>query len=1123
MKHPLRIFIVLLALLVVTLVVMAPVGAATGDPVLINELLDSHSGTDDTEFVEFYGIPGTSLDGLSLIVVEGDAGSAGTIDRRFDFEPSHQIGDNGFFLFGNCAGLDANYGVIPDASLYDNYFENSSLTVALVETASLSGGETTMVTGSEVVLDAIAVTDGGAGDTFYFDAPVFGPDGSFFPAGARRLVDGVDTDTVADWTLESFSLPGDNTPTGGGSNGCPTAPLVINEIMNNPGAVSDSAGEWFEIFNPSIESIDINGWTIMDDGGNSHVIDNGGPLLAPIGGYLVLGINADSGTNGGASVDYQYDNFFLANGDDEVVLVDSDGREVDRVNYDGGPNFPDPNGASMSLIDSALDNNVGENWCTSTTAFGAGDFGTPGAVNSCDVQAIEAFIHEVQGSGSSVAITDLVIVEAIVVGDYQGGDQLRGFFIQEEDEDADADPLTSEGILVYCGSCGDDVAVGDKVQVTGWPGEYFGMSQIDATGSTGVVSVVSSGNALPSPATVSLPASGSTRAELTLEPFEGMLVTFPDTLVVSEYYELARLGQLVLTVNERPRQFTDANAPSVSGYADFLDDLNTRRIILDDDNNLNNANISGSSDLPYFWPRPGLSITNYIRGGDSIDNLTGVLHWSYAGYSGTDAWRVRPVDTFNYDFTSNLARPALPADVGGSFKVASFNVLNYFATVDDGDWICGPSGDMECRGADSEAELERQREKIVSAMIAMDADVIGLMELQNDESASIQQLVDGLNAVAGAGAYGFVDTGFIGTDAIKVGFIYKTATAAPVGDFAILDTSVDPTFLDGKNRPTLAQTFEEIATGGELTVAVNHLKSKGSACDDVGDPDLNDGQANCSVTRTAAATALANWLATDPTGSGDADFLIIGDLNSYRMENPITALKAAGYTDLLDAFGGPEAYTYLFDGQLGYLDYSLANDSLSPQVTGATAWNINADEMVVFDYNDDVRDSGEASYERESNAEPIYEPNGYRSSDHDPVIVGLDLNAPPDCSEAVASPDLLWAPNHKMAVIRILGVTDPNDDPFTINIDSIFQDEPVNEIGDGHSGPDGAGVGTKHALVRSERSALGNGRVYHIFFTATDSTGLSCSGEVTVGVLLNKSGRMPVDDGPLYDSTALKP
>lgn len=222
--------LVLVAMLLPIVVGVGPTLAATGDPVLINEVLASHSGTDDTEYIELFGTPGLSLSGLSLIVVEGDVFGPGTIDRRFDFKPFQAIGPNGFFLVGNCGGLPENYSVTPDASIFTNYFENSSLTVALVETSSISGGS---VTGAEVVRDAVGLTDGDAGDTFYFDAPVIGPDGPFFPAGARRVTDGVDTDTAADWMISDFFLPGANSPVGGGFDGCAPILLTIPEIQGD--------------------------------------------------------------------------------------------------------------------------------------------------------------------------------------------------------------------------------------------------------------------------------------------------------------------------------------------------------------------------------------------------------------------------------------------------------------------------------------------------------------------------------------------------------------------------------------------------------------------------------------------------------------------------------------------------------------------------------------------------------------------------------------------------------------------------------------------------------------------------------------------------------------------------
>ena len=240
MKNKFLTAFVLLGILLSPLAGFQQATAATGDPVLINEILASHTGPDDTEFVEFFGTPGYSLSGLSLIVVEGDAFDPGRIDRRFDFKPFHEIGTNGFFLYGNCGGLANNYGVTPDASLFTNYFENSSLTVALVETDSLGGGD--YVTENEVVRSAIALSDGDPGDQFFFGAPVIGPDGPFFPAGARRLVDGVDTGTVSDWEFADFFLPGNNTPTGGGFDGCAPIPLTIPEIQGN-GRFSDYQGE----------------------------------------------------------------------------------------------------------------------------------------------------------------------------------------------------------------------------------------------------------------------------------------------------------------------------------------------------------------------------------------------------------------------------------------------------------------------------------------------------------------------------------------------------------------------------------------------------------------------------------------------------------------------------------------------------------------------------------------------------------------------------------------------------------------------------------------------------------------------------------------------------------------
>jgi predicted extracellular nuclease len=447
-----------------------------------------------------------------------------------------------------------------------------------------------------------------------------------------------------------------------------------------------------------------------------------------------------------------------------------------------------------------------------------------------------------------------------------------------------------------------------------------------------------------------------------------------------------------------------------------------------------------------------------------------------------DLYRIQPTQGAAY--TASNPRTAAPDDVGGTLKVASFNVLNYFTTLNS-------------RGANTPEEFERQRSKIIAAITATDADVVGLIEIENNTEA-IQDLVDGLNDVMGAGTYAYVDTGVIGIDEIKVAFIYRPATVSPVGDYAILDSSVDARFIDTKNRPALAQTFQDDTTGGIFTVVVNHLKSKGSDCNDVGDPDTGDGAGNCNLTRKAAAEALVDWLATDPTGSGDEDFLIIGDLNSYDKEDPIDTLLAGGYTDLLYQYMGEYAYTYLFDGQLGYLDHALAGAGLLDQVTGAAVWHINADEPDLIDYD--------MSY-KEDAQDALYAPDAYRSSDHDPVIVGLSLcdDVAPTI-EVTVSPDMLWPANHKYVQVTATVVADDNsDDDPTVTLLSVTSNEPDNGLGDGNTVDDIRILSDHTFRLRAERSALGTGRVYTITYQVVDGCGNMTIGSATVRVPLSQS------------------
>lgn len=619
-------------------------------------------------------------------------------------------------------------------------------------------------------------------------------------------------------------------------------------------------------------------------------------------------------------------------------------------------------------------------------------------------------IHAVQGSGATTPMPGATVtVEGIVTANFLGSSRLSGFFVQEADADADNDPNTSEGLFVYCAPCvAGAVAEGQRVRVTGTVNEFFNMTQITAA-SAAAVAVTGAGNHLAevTPVQVTLPISGDVDAFY--EAREAMLVTYTDPLTVSEYFQLPRYGQIELVQGARSRQFTEDNAPSVAGYVAHLDALARRRVILDDDNNVQNSVLTqpdGQQALYYPQQNGGFSVgtqgVDFFRGGDTVHGLTGVLHWSFAGLSGTDAWRVRPTTAHPAVFTPSNPRPATPPDVGGSIRAVGMNLLNYFTTIDttpsSSSGPCGPSHTMDCRGADSEAELARQRERASIVVCSLNPDVAGFMELENTTPTdTINDLLGAVNArCGGAHPYAFVNTGgTLGSDAIRVILVYRQGVLTPFGA-ALTDLNAI------HNRPPTAQTFDvsdaaNPAFGQRFTVVANHFKSKGSCPVSGGDTDQNDGQACWSATRTAQASRLLSWInGTVIPAAGDPDVLLLGDFNAYASETPVTTLKAGGYLDLETEFHGTDAYSYLFDGELGHLDYAFASTSLAAQVTGADAWHINADEVPVFDYNDEIKDVGEPTQDEKPDGSALTPPRTlwepgtpYRASDHDPIVVGL--------------------------------------------------------------------------------------------------------------------------------------
>ena len=567
-------------------------------------------------------------------------------------------------------------------------------------------------------------------------------------------------------------------------------------------------------------------------------------------------------------------------------------------------------------------------------------------------------ISAVQGAGAaSPEAGKTVVVEAVVS---RVTAFATGFYIQEEASDSDNNPATSEGIFVYNDAAVDYPSVGDKVRVIGKVEEYFTKTQIRRTG------LAACGTATPvQPVSVTLPIGNLND----WESLESMQVTFPQQLVVADHYNLGTYGELTLAPQ---RLFTPTNQfrPGTPEAVALASQNSRSKIVLDD-------LVNGKNPANIIYPAPGLNMNNPVRVGDAVNaNLSGILDYSFS------AWRLLPAGTVQ--FTANNLREEQPVMRNlGNLKVTSANVLNYF----NGDGLGG--GFPTSRGASTAVEFERQADKIVAALSAINADVVGLMEIENDgygSTSAIVDLVSRLNQRLGAGTYQFVQvpgSTALGTDAISVGMLYKPAKVTPLGNAVTTSAGV---FGFG-NRQPLVQSFTQKSNNEVFTFAVNHFKSKGSCPSGSSNPDrdLKDGQSCWNATRVQAANELTAWLATNPTGSADKDVLIMGDLNAYAKEDPIHTMVGKGFVNLVEKFQGNRGYSYLFGGESGYLDHALASSALSSQVTYAMEWHINADETTLFDYNMEDKTAQQQA--------DFYQPTAFRGSDHDPVVVELALKA----------------------------------------------------------------------------------------------------------------------------------
>ncbi len=576
-------------------------------------------------------------------------------------------------------------------------------------------------------------------------------------------------------------------------------------------------------------------------------------------------------------------------------------------------------------------------------------------------------VFQVQGTGlSSPLLKRKVIIEGVVTLALQGASsdkEYRGFWLQQVDDERLSASKASAGIFIYHAK--QRVKQGQRLRILGSIAEYRGLTEIKKVQS---LLICEHSVKLPKARVLTLPVAALDE----LERLEGMRIRLSQELVVSDLYGsgygLGNYGQFAISsrLHFQPTEYLTAKeielAPSV------LTNKQKDYLLIDD----------GTTGLyPSYIPFPnakGFSATNSLKVGDKIQKLEGVLH------AFDEHYILVPSAPLNIHSVSREEFPLV--DKRSNVIIASMNVGNYFNGSPK--QFGKPNiGFPAVRGAKSYQGFQLQTQKIVAALTKINADIIGLMEIENDgygEYSAIADLTRALNEnVPEELHYHYLipNAAKLGGDVISVGILYRKRTAQPIGEAKILSSSnSNGVFDDSLNRPSLLQSFE--IKGRELLIAVNHFKSKGRPCGLIEGDEL---QGSCNQVRKNAAAALIEFIQRQWGKEKDQAVLILGDLNSYSQEDPLLTLYDAGYSNLKSE----RQFSYSYQGYLGNLDHALANKVLLPKIRSVAAWHINSIQNVLLDYH---TESNGHSY---PSIDHYGEPNELRSSDHDPIVIGLEL------------------------------------------------------------------------------------------------------------------------------------
>lgn len=564
--------------------------------------------------------------------------------------------------------------------------------------------------------------------------------------------------------------------------------------------------------------------------------------------------------------------------------------------------------------------------------------------------------------------------------------ELRGFVIQTPGTGGPRRDLSkaSDAIFVYLGSTAFDVKIGDAVSVTGTVSEFNGLTQIG-----GAVTITRVTGGVP---TVR-PVSGLRWADTVdqRENLESMLYSSTERFTVSDTFPLLRFGELGLTSAELPLQPTEVARPG-SAAAERQAARNLAiRVNLDDGSN---RGFTRTATLP-ARPLPYLSVGESVAIGDRL-RLTEpvIVDWR------NNAWKLNPTSPTvpgSEPATIRQVRDDPAPRVRGAFSVASFNVLNYFTTTGQGRSGCNGGNlaaddtfnvtyDCDVRGAWDGADLNRQQTKIIAALNSMDASVVGLMEIENSARLGEQPdeallaLVAALNVDAGYRKWAAVASStqlqpVAEQDVITNALIYQPREVRLNGRAYALGSAAGDDGAFRNARTPIAASFTPRGGGDPVLVVVNHFKSKGSGDDATGDnDDVGDGQGFYNGDRVRQAQALRGWVPDVQRAARARAVALVGDFNSYGQEDPLRVLYAGGYRNIAPA----DEWSYSFGGLLGSLDHVLLNPAARQRLTRADIWNVNAGESPALEYS---------TYKTTAN--DYYSPGPRRSSDHDPVVVGL--------------------------------------------------------------------------------------------------------------------------------------